>query len=436
MTITGVAVWLVLGWAEGSTDPSELVRRLGSDREPERAAAEAALETLGREAVPLLRVATDSQNPAIRARAAAILERITGDTGLLRPTLVTLDFRDRPLAEVVNTIRRRSGLPVSLFPEDSPLWEGRRVTLREKDSVPFLEAIDRVCEAGRLHISLWQSAAERDRPVGLRLVDFQGDRGPVSRSGPFRVVLLSVHDHHDLILEEEFRLQFDPRTQPPSRRPPADPFSVRLQVMAEPRMAVKLDRSPRWVEAVDDRDQSLVPTEPAGRQGVSFGTLAPSVISFSASLKHLDKPGKSIRRLRGVVPLTVFSRKPGPLVVSLKDAAGRKAEGQGLALEIREIRADAGQPWTMKLFARTEDPRDDTAVPTTWLQESQFELIDGDGQPLPSQFSFSYVERSMKAVTLRLLSSGDTRTPAELRCYGLSRSTAEVPFEFTDVPMP
>lgn len=436
MTITAVVVWLVLGWAEGAGDPSELVQRLGSDREPERQAAEAALEKLGREAVPLLRVATDSQNPAIRSRAAALLERIKGGTDLLRPTLVALDFRDRPLAEVVDTVRRRSGLPVSLFPEDSPLWEGRRITLAGHDPVPFLEAIDRVCEAGRLHISFWQSAAERDRPATLRLVDGQGDRGPVSRSGPFRVALLSVHDHHDRVFEEEFRLQFDPRAQPPSRRPAADPFYVRLQVMTEPRMVVKLDHPPRWVEAVDDLDQSLVPTEPAGRSGLSFSTPAPSVISFSAPLKHLDRPGKTIRRLRGVVPLTVFSRKPGPLVVSLKDAAGRKAEGQGLALEVREIRTDPGQPWTLKFFARTEDPRDDTAVPTTWLQESQFELVDGDGQPLPSLFSFAYVERNMKAVTLRLLSSGDTRTPAELRCYGLSRSTAEVPFEFANVPMP
>ena len=357
---------------------------------------------------------------------------------MLRPTLVALDFDDRPLAEVVEAVRRRSGLPVSLFPEDSPLWEGRRVTLREKDPVPFLEAIDRICEAGRLHISFWQATDERDRPAGLRLVDFTGDRGPVSRSGPFRVALLSVHDHHDLVLEDEFRLQFDPRVQYPSRRPAADPFSVRLQVMAEPRMLVKLDRFPRWVEAVDDQGQSLVPAEPASRPNVSSGSLAPSVISFSVPLKDLDRPGKTIRRLRGVVPVTVFSREPGPLVVPLKDAAGRKAEGRGVALEVREIlRADAGEPWTLKFFARTEDAREDTGVPTTWLQGSQFELADADGRPLPCLFSFAYVERNLKSVTLRLLSSReDTRTPAELRCYGLSRSTTEVPFEFTGVPMP
>src|SRR4051812_47966269 len=84
---------------------SEWIKQLGSDREDVRAAAETALGRRGRDVLPLLRVATDSRDTAIRSRALALIARIEG-TLLLSPTMVALDFQDRPLAEVVATIGR------------------------------------------------------------------------------------------------------------------------------------------------------------------------------------------------------------------------------------------------------------------------------------------------------------------------------------------
>jgi hypothetical protein len=258
----------------------------------------------------------------------------------------------------------------------------------------------------------------------------------VSHSGPFRVSLLSVHDHHDLILEEEFRLRSDPRSEVAPHVPPVDQFYVRLQVMAEPRMTIRLDRSPRWIEAVDDRDQSLAPPTAGSRSGVSFGQLAPSLISFSALLKRPDRPGRAIRQLRGVVPVTVLARRPSPLIVPLRGPAGQKAEGQGFSLEVREIRAEPGRPWAAKLFLRTEDPREETGIPSTWPQQGQFELVDEGGQPLQVLFSAAYVDKDLTSVTLRLVDGKGARIPAELRYHSLTRSTAEVPFEFSDIRIP
>jgi hypothetical protein len=129
-------------------------------------------------------------------------------------------------------------------------------------------------------------------------------------------------------------------------------------------------------------------------------------------------------------------RAPEPLILSLKDAVGRKVEGRGAVVEVREIRESPGRPWEMKLFVRTEDTREDTGIPSTWLQNRQFELIDGRGQPSRALLSFAYVEKDLKAVTLRLLDGERAAIPVELRYYSLTRSTAEVPFEFTDIEMP
>jgi hypothetical protein len=127
MTVALLAMIAVLGLAPGA-DPADLVARLGSPRFAEREAAASALERLGRGALPALRGALGSKDPEVQTRAAELATRIERDL-MVRPTTVTLDFRDRPLDEVVRAVADRSGIPVALVPENAALWQGRRVTL-------------------------------------------------------------------------------------------------------------------------------------------------------------------------------------------------------------------------------------------------------------------------------------------------------------------
>jgi hypothetical protein len=120
MVTASLALVLVLGRA-AEADPADLVRELGSRGAAEREAAAAALERMGREALPVLRVATDSRNPQIRERAAALIEKIEGGT-LADPTRITLDFEDRPLIEVVEAIGARGNLKLVLEPEGDGAW--------------------------------------------------------------------------------------------------------------------------------------------------------------------------------------------------------------------------------------------------------------------------------------------------------------------------
>jgi hypothetical protein len=366
-----------------------------------------------------------------------LIERIKA-TLLVRPTMVTLDFHDRPVAKVVETIQQRSGLVLELFPKDSPVWQQRRVALHQEEPVPFLEAVDRLCAAGGLHLNFWQSEEDRGREHIFRLVDGREERAPVSYSGAFRVSLLSIHDHHDLSFEPEFHSRFDPRIQVTlPRKPPREQLYVRLKVMAEPRMSIRLDRAARWTEAVDDQGQSLLPrAEEKVVDGRGVTSVTPSQIMFSVPLKHPDRRSKAIRRLLGIVSVMGSARAPDPLIISLKDAVGRKVEGRGASLEVREIRESPGRPWEMKMFIRTDDSREETGIPSTWLQNSQIELVDGRGQPSRALLSFAYVDKDVKAVTVRLVDGEKAPIPVELRYYSLTRSTAEVPFEFTDIAMP
>ena len=120
-----------------------LVSRLSAGRESERVKAAARLEEIGDAALPALVKAAGSRDLELRPRAAAVLDAIEG-RALARPTLVTLDFRDRPLSEVVDAIADRTGLGLILDVVADPKRAQTPITLVSPSPVPFWEALDRL----------------------------------------------------------------------------------------------------------------------------------------------------------------------------------------------------------------------------------------------------------------------------------------------------
>src|SRR4051812_44376729 len=108
-----LALIILLGQVPAA-DPAALVAQLGSPRYADREAATAALERMGRTALAPLRAARDARDPEIRTRAAALVHTIEG-TLLTQPTLVTLDFVDRPLPEVIKALSDQTGIKLGLI---------------------------------------------------------------------------------------------------------------------------------------------------------------------------------------------------------------------------------------------------------------------------------------------------------------------------------
>src|SRR5262249_29904317 len=125
---------------------------LGAGRFADREEAARALAELGREGLPALRAAKKSQDPEIRSRAEALLDRIETDL-LIRPTLVTLDFADQPVADVFATLSQRTGMTLVTLPENNPVWKTRRMTLTAPEPVPFWAMVDRLTRAAKLQDS-------------------------------------------------------------------------------------------------------------------------------------------------------------------------------------------------------------------------------------------------------------------------------------------
>ncbi len=166
-----LTVVLASASADDGSDAVKLIGRLGAESFDDRVAAYKALERLGGEALPALRAAADARDPRVRSRVRALIDsigrRVETDR-FSRPTMIRLDFRDRPLGEVVAALNERHdlGLTLRLGPEprrgmrffdpDQPgrLKElrDRAITLEAAQPVPFWEAVDRLCKAASLRL--------------------------------------------------------------------------------------------------------------------------------------------------------------------------------------------------------------------------------------------------------------------------------------------
>jgi hypothetical protein len=439
MWIAAVAMATLLGWAPGD-GPEELVARLGSPRFAEREAAEEALKRLGRPALPALRKARSAPDLEIRVRASKLRDEIEAAT-ILEPTMVRLDFRDRPLSEVVEEIGRRAG--VSLAPgeassmrrgrQDPPPWPDRRITLEAPDPLPFWEAIDRLCRAGGLR-RLYPR-----HPFGLRepfdrLILVPGAAPPPrSDAGPFRVELLRVRRERDLDLTPG-RDPFGPRLLPSGPPPHGAGLGqgpgakeartsrsfAELLISTEPRLRFVGEASLERLKATDDRGHSLLrePTaeerqsqvallrsnphldprlHPEVRFGVGSRQSAPTQLLY-VPLDDSSPPGVRLAKLEGVVAAAVMARRADSLAMPLADAKERTIEDDGVRLTVHEAVVKLGQFYgELELTLETERPAETLRVQGPGigpleihrpldLLEREIEILDGRGRLIEWSF--------------------------------------------------
>jgi hypothetical protein len=449
MRTGGVLLWAALLGGSPTTD--DLVSRLGSPRYADREAASGELLARGRSAIPALRRGEDSSDLEIRTRAKRLLERIEGDL-LVEPTLVELDFRGVRVGEVAARLSDRTGLKVVLDPESSGS-AGRAIDLTSDDPISFWEAIARLGDAAELDAAT--APAEVAGSSDDRVVLFERSRGhsaPTSIRGPFRTRVLGLTYQHELNYESRIpgALAADPirigRDAPEGE--PAFPaenrqFSIRFVLAAEPRMILVQNGGASIVEARDDRGQSLLL---GARPGATIESAllelnASNSLRFQVDLSRPVEPGRKIARLRGRVPVSVWSRKSDPLEAAIADGVGRRVAKGGTRLTV-----DGFQPLPettqyridLTLFEPGETRRGKpTEVGSNDVDESfRLEILDARGRIIPWFLAGTTSvgnESRMSVVTLPIRDAG---APASIRRYQTNARSTEVEFEFRDLPMP
>jgi hypothetical protein len=291
--------------------------------------------------------------------------------------------------------------------------------------------------------------------------------GLMSDHGPFRVNLMSLHYQRDLAFLGRPASQIPqlggpglPGAAPnvtatPDGRTVVELFFARLQVFAEPRLALRQTGPLRLTTALDDLGQSLVPpASPNAAAGpmmhFGFGSAEVGSLQFQVPLKRPEAPGRTIRQLRGTVPVSVATRRPDPLVVALDGAAGKTFRNEDATVVVHELRpmnpaAVGGSPYMLDLTivarpSRTAAPAGpaqdfDPMMPRADLGPLQLEMVDASGRAV--NWYPSSTQPNGDEMRLTLITNGPSQgPPAAVRHYGVVRANAEIPFEFRDVPMP
>ncbi|HWE36073.1 MAG TPA: hypothetical protein VG406_05820 [Isosphaeraceae bacterium] len=456
----------LLGIAPGpgpEADPTSLVARLGSPRFVEREEATRSLQDLGEKALPALRAARESKDPEVRTRVAALVDRIESEL-IVRPTLVTLHFRDRPIKEVVQALADQSKLSLQLVNEALPKWRETRITLEAAEPVPLWSALERLCEAGHLGYNPNGVINMGHGPRHVVQINDQygppAEPGGVAVNGPFRLSLTDLtHTRHRMVNQGGNRPMggFRPgmgRVQP--IRPGAaganvnDNFNFNMQVMGEPRLLLSMNGPLKVLEAVDDAGNSLLPPQANGNMMVhqmgyfnGWNQGGAQVLPLNGQLSYPQHAGRSIKRLKGVVPLSVATRKSDPLVIPLADAAGKTFTAGESTLVVHDANKpnpNAGQPGSfLDLTIRTEPTAGGptNSNPQATIQpQTQIEVVDASGK-LVNWWQQSFNGRPGE-IRIGLVANpqGNVGPPTQLRFYELVRATTEVTFEFHDILLP
>lgn len=447
----------MVGLAE-DVDARTLVARLSSERKAERDASSSALEALGEKAVPPLLEAADSSDLVLRARAAALLDRIEGRI-LTRASVVKLDLANATPLEAVAQVAKQTTYTITLEPDTSPKW--RVPSLNIHQELTFWEAIDQISRASeaRLQPSVgpWNRRAPNlpgdGRPrrtpnvPDLVLREDSSPLPPISDAGAFRTTLLAL----SLNRSRNFH-----RTPIATAAPEAiDSFTAQVQLRAEPRLTVSALEAVRLIEAVDDRGNSLITSDlPAtvtrSSRGFAGSEDASRNAPFVLSMRYPDDPGERIVRLRGSVRAVVSGGLGTQVIINLA-AIGKPVTAAETRLTIHEVRPI---PNAKGCIIQVEIDSPEIANPPQ----------TGNGLPDPrnlpprpapsSKGRLDFYDANDRLCQhfdlgqMGLPATGSSRTaltvqppegvgpPATARYIAVSWTSIEIPFEFRDLPMP
>jgi hypothetical protein len=497
MLSASLLVLVTLGQTpESKPDAAALVEKLGSARYAEREATKS-LEALGGKALPALRAALKSKDAEVRARARAMINKIEGNL-LVQETLVRLEFKDATVEEIVKSISKQTGFDVRIggpgFGRMGTDLGTGRITLNEPKPVPFWQAIDRICEVGKLTSN---SQYQGMRVPGVAQPDlvlsYQPNRldRPSYNHGPFHLSLISITYQHMIFFQSSApmggpvlggvpgagglakksgaRPTIKPSPKGAQRASEAEKagaalsrdvrFYLQMLVAPEPRMVFNGNGNVKLLEGVDELGQSLLTDasddgRTLGRPGMAIGMMMDGPIgNLTIHLHRPETPGKIIKTLRGTVEASVTASRSNPLVIPLEGAAGKTFQNDERRAVVTSIDADAARAQgTIELkFDDLEELFPAEAVDGAERggrsgmmgrgfrpgnanpAHAPIQIVSSNGQYL---FYNTSVDRDSGRVTLRIMGMNPINEPKELRISSVVRATTKIPFEFHDLPMP
>jgi WD40 repeat protein len=408
-----------------------------------------ALEEVGAPALKALATATRHPDAAVRARVQQVRDRIAVAQAVT-PRRFSLAWKDVPVADAVAALAKQAGVRLSYRPRPAAIGLLKTVTLK-LEGVPFLEALDRLCQTAGL-------VAFRTGPDAWNLHDgLPTATELLAYAGPLRLQPANMHLQLDLQGAKQGR----------------EYLWLHLSLRSEARSAILSAAQPRAVEARDNAGRSLVPEFPGPDQpGRAF--LNPINSQYDPMLTVLLQPpaarGATLKHLKIALPVEVMARRRDVLTVTdLLRAVGKTYAGAGgvrlkvqlvnqFGLNSLQVQLAVSAPVGQALDSRnlglrlvSADGREHSPTflnlnpfPQTVRELEGEDLLWLSGPvpgSLPSPLTLA-AQEPMARTRQQWFGNAQFATPqpiagtARLTLYRFDRLRTELTFDFRDLPLP
>jgi hypothetical protein len=458
------------------------VQNLAHPRYAEREKAARELEAAGEPALAALKPALQSKDEELRARAAAVAERIERSLRserLLAAPKLALKFEKTPLGQAVVEFAAKSQRHVIL--DRAAVKNLERTVTLDTGEVPYWQAVGAFYRAAGLveddepfaapppgsGPSSGPRAIRRLHGPGttntIRLIDGQPPSS-VACDRAFRVRALPVNhagnNYDDTKGEVTFHLDIDPAPGVPLR----EVIGVEVR------------------KAVADGDRELAAAHPAPPYAGFMGleeqlvmrqlVIASGDFVISEAMRGPAQPvvlktgglrPKKLAELQGVVVARVVT-PPEPIVTlgQLLQKEGREASADGMTVQVQGFTTDKGGRTTVQLRLATRTDQGDDVLNLPIQMKGQvrqfirinrggirgeagklpdFKVLDQTGQPLKGlsvQLTAATFDGTTSVQDVRLTFDRPVAGADELSLVLLCKRTAvvEMPFVLRDVPLP
>lgn len=403
----------------GAADVEGLIRRLSDDAWSNRERAKEELAALGERVEPRLKAlvrATD--DPEIRSSAQSVLDRIEEDRAA-GPTLLTLHLQNVDPKSAIEAIEQQCHADIDVWPPN--MWKHleRRngsITLHA-DAQPFWHVMRELSR----QTGLWPHQRRNMQQFTLHVDEDGPHSAPTVVSGPFMVVATGASESASVTYGD-----------PPRRERRR---TVTLQFYAEPKLNVLGHAHGVRITEFTDGDGLSLPLPAHAGNGVrTHGT--EDVWTVDIDLPQELNALKKIGRLAGKTSATVQTRSRKVQVPDVLEAKGAEVSAEGHQLLINEVVQDeAGIRFKITVILSGPQPGGRRAV-----DSRDFILLDENGKPLKPRSASGGGNGRKFNFDLSFQNRREQEKPARPAMLvwevPLEAKEVEIPFEFTDLPLP
>ena len=259
-------------------------------------------------------------------QAERLLERIA-TRRLLRTTPVQATAKDVSVADAVAGLGTSSGFFLDLDPSKKSTWAERKVSIDSPAPAGFFEALDRLGAAGGFrHDPSPFYAPRATQDVRVRLVPYEGPAPPTSYAGPYRLILLSLDRHREVVQAQ------------PEESKVREEFFVRLELSAEPGILIDRNGSILLNQAEDEQGRDLRPASTADPAPMftprQWSQEQIGTFIYRLPLQLPAERGRTIARLRGYVPITAVARTDEIFSSPVAGIEGKTLSGGGVTMKV------------------------------------------------------------------------------------------------------